>query len=217
LDEEIGIGPTICEMREILSDSRFVVVDGNSVDRTVEIAKDLGVEVFFQNGSGKGDAIRHGLERLEKNTQYVVFNDADYTYPAKNLRMMLSILKENPQVGMVLGDRFHNEMTVDRLFNPFFVGNRFFAFAQKILNRLDLNDPLTGLRVVRYSLLKDWFPKSDGFDIEAELNHHVLRRGYRIVEVPIAYRQRLGKKKLGLRHGLKILTRIIKESVYSQE
>ena len=72
-----------------------------------------------------------------------------------------------------------------------------------------MNDPLTGLRVIRYDLLKDWKPNSMGFDIEVELNCHIKRMGYDIVEMPIKYRLRLGKKKLGFRHGLEILKRII--------
>ena len=213
LDEELGVEPTINEMKEVLSDSRFIVIDGGSKDRTIEVAKDLGVDVFIQDGKGKGDAIRKGLDKLYSNTRYVIFNDADYTYPAAKLKVMLSILNKNPEVGMVLGDRFKNRINLNCLVNPFFVGNRFFAFAQRMFNGLNLNDPLTGLRVIRYKLLKNWVPISDSFDIEAELNYHIERTGYNIVEIPILYRKRLGKKKLGLRHGLKILKRIIKESV----
>jgi hypothetical protein len=81
-----------------------------------------------------------------------------------------------------------------------------------ILNRVRLSDPLSGLRVVRYSLLKDWTPVSGGFGIESELNSYVKKKDYRIVEVPVEYRPRLGKKKLGFRHALTILKRIIKEN-----
>jgi len=42
LNEEEGIGPTLAELREVLTDPRFLVVDGNSTDRTVEIAKEMG-------------------------------------------------------------------------------------------------------------------------------------------------------------------------------
>ena len=71
---------------------------------------------------------------------------------------------------------------------------------------------MSGLRVVRSSLLKSWKPKSKGFDVEAEMNALVERKGYRIAEVPINYRPRLGEKKLKLRHGLGIMKRIISES-----
>jgi dolichol-phosphate mannosyltransferase len=69
------------------------------------------------------------------------------------------------------------------------------------------------MRVIRWKILKGWTPKSKGFDIEAELNHRVERRGYQTVEVSIPYRARLGQKKLKLRHGVKILKRIIAESL----
>ena len=72
---------------------------------------------------------------------------------------------------------------------------------------------LTGLRVVRWRILKNWKPKSKGFDIEAEINHRVERQGCKIVEIPISYRDRLGEKKLKLRHGFTILRRIISESL----
>jgi len=58
--------------------------------------------------------------------------------------------------------------------NQFYTGNRILGFVQRIMNCVALNDPFTGLRVIRYKLLKDWVPKSLGFDIEAEINHHVI-------------------------------------------
>jgi hypothetical protein len=85
------------------------------------------------------------------------------------------------------------------------------GFVQRVFNGVKLNDPYTGLRIIRFNLLKGWKPRSSGFDIEAEINRHIERMGYKIVEVPIQYRKRLGKKKLGFRHGLKILRRIVIE------
>jgi hypothetical protein len=41
----------------------------------------------------------------------------------------------------------------------------------------------------------------------------VERQGYKTVEIPIDYRDRLGEKKLKLRHGFTILRRIIAESI----
>jgi dolichol-phosphate mannosyltransferase len=77
-----------------------------------------------------------------------------------------------------------------------------------------LADPLTGLRVVRAGILRSWKVKSKGFDVEVELNHHVEREGFGIVEVPIQYRERLGEKKLGVKNGAEILKRIILEATY---
>src|SRR4030042_129235 len=87
----------------------------------------------------------------------------------------------------------------------FYLGNRFIAFTHNLLNGVALDDPLTGLRVVRAGIFRKWKVKSKGFDIEVELNHHVERMGFGIAEVPIKYRGRLGEKKLGAKHGVEIL------------
>ncbi len=213
LNEEEGIGPSLAELREVLEDPRYLVVDGNSTDRTVEIAKEMGAEVLFQEGSGKGQAIVQAIEHVNSDVKYIVFIDADFTYPAGYLPEMIRILEENPEVGMVTGNRFNHSFRLSSMKSLFFVGNRFLAWAQLFLNGVSLRDPLTGLRVVRWRILKNWEPKSKGFDIEAEMNHRVEKKGYGTVEVPIDYRSRLGQKKLKLRDGLTILRRIIAESI----
>lgn len=213
LNEEQGIGSTIAELREILQDPFCLVVDGRSVDRTIEIAKELGAEVLIQKGLGKGNAVSEALTNIVHNPKYVVFTDADFTYPAKPILDMIGILEEKPFVGMVTGNRFNHLLTPAAMKNPFYAGNRLLSLAQRTLNGVDLNDPLTGLRVVRWAILKNWKPRSKGFDIEAELNHRVERCGYQIEEVSIPYRARMGKKKLGLRHGISILRRIVAESL----
>jgi dolichol-phosphate mannosyltransferase len=213
LNEEKGIRPSLAELRDFLEDSRLLVVDGNSVDRTVEIAKEMGAEVLFQERSGKGDAIAQAIRYVDSDAKYVVFIDADFTYPARYLPEMIRILQENPEVGMVTGNRFNHLLTPAAMKNPFYLGNRLLAIAQHILNGIKMNDPLTGLRVVRWRILKGWKPKSKGFDIEAELNHRVERWGYQTTEFSIPYRPRLGEKKLKLRHGFSILKRILTESL----
>jgi len=61
INEEEGIGPTICELKTILNEPHLIVVDGKSSDKTIEIAKDLGAEVLIQKGKGKGSAISQGF------------------------------------------------------------------------------------------------------------------------------------------------------------
>jgi dolichol-phosphate mannosyltransferase len=214
LNEEEGIGLTIAELREYLDNPRVLVVDGKSRDRTVEIAKNLDADVIFQKGKGKGDAIASAMNQVSVDADYVVFTDADYTYPAEYVPRMIRILEENPKVGMVCGNRFNAHFHLEAMHNMFYFGNRLLAFTHNILNGVAMDDPLTGLRVVRWKTLKNWAPKSKGFDVEVELNHHVERQGYGIVEIPIPYRSRLGEKKLKLQHGATILKRILLETAY---
>ena len=214
LNEEHGIGPTLTEFREHMGTLRVLVVDGRSQDRTVEIAKNLGAEIAFQDGFGKGNAIAKALERIDLSVKYVVLTDADYTYPSEYVPEMIEILERNPQVGMVCGDRFSGDIEPKAVHKSFYFGNKLLAFVHNLFNGVPLHDPLTGLRIIRTEILRDWMVKSQGFDIEVELNHRVERKGYTIVEVPIKYRQRLGEKKLKVRHGVTILKRILQEAMY---
>lgn len=214
LNEEEGIGPTIEEVRRTLNDPFFLVVDGKSADKTAEIAERAGAKILIQEEKGKGQAICQGLRSLPSNTKYVVFIDADFTYPAKHIPEMIEVLDKNPNVGMVVGNRFNADLKFGEVSSDLFLlGNRLLAFAQHMVNGIKLKDPLTGLRVVRAEVLKGWKPRSKGFDVEAEMNYLIERKNYQIVEIPIGYRQRLGEKKLKLRHGLIILNRILIESM----
>jgi dolichol-phosphate mannosyltransferase len=214
LDEEEGIGPTLVELRDVLTDPLFLIVDGRSVDDTVKIAEALSAKVILQKGLGKGDAIATAIDHIGMlDPKYVILTDADFTYPAEYLPQMIRILEENPKIGMVCGNRFNSHFHMEAMNNMFYMGNRLLAFAHNLMNGVNLRDPLTGLRVIRGEILRNWKPRSKGFDIEVELNHLVERRGFGIKEIPIDYRQRLGEKKLKFRHGFTILNRIIAESM----
>jgi dolichol-phosphate mannosyltransferase len=212
LNEEEGVGATISELTESINLQRILVIDGHSVDRTVEVAKDHGAEIIFQDGKGKGDALAKAIESMDENVKYVVITDADFTYPATNVPEMINILEDMPDVGMVCGNRFSKKAEGKAFQSRFSFGNKALAFAHSALNGVDLQDPLTGLRVIRADILRRWVVKSKGFDVEVELNHQVAKQGFKTVEVPIEYRERLGEKKLKMKHGVTILKRIMYES-----
>ena len=97
LNEEAGIGLTIAELIDNLDSPQIIVVDGHSRDRTAEIAKNLGVDIAFQDGIGKGNAIEKALKLTNPNIDYIVLTDADFTYPAKHVPEMIKILEQNPE------------------------------------------------------------------------------------------------------------------------
>lgn len=213
LNEEQGIAYTIKDLKRYLINPMILVIDGKSQDNTVFAAKNLGADIIFQKGSGKGDALSIGFESIYPNIKYVVISDADYTYPAEHIPKMIKILDKNPKIGMVCGNRFNEDFPLEVMNNVFYLGNKFIATAHNLLNGVSLSDPLTGLRVVRAEVLRGWKPISKDFDVEIELNFFVERCGFQTVEIPIAYRQRIGKKKLKMKHGVIILKRIFSESL----
>jgi hypothetical protein len=127
---------------------------------------------------------------------------------------MIKILEQNPDVGMVCGNRFNDQLDDNALRSRFYLGNKVLAFAHNVLNGITLVDPLTGLRVIRAEILKGYKIKSDGFDIEVELNSLIQKKGFKTIEVPIQYRERLGEKKLKMKDGATILKRIMIETIF---
>ena len=216
LNEESGIGKTIHELLHKVPNNRLVVVDGKSNDRTVEVAKNCGATILYQDGTGKGDAIVKALTDIDSMVKYIVLTDADFTYPAEYVPQMIEILERNPQVGMVCGNRFNQRLDRKLFRGSFYFGNKLIAFAHNLLNGINMHDPLTGLRVVRADILRNAVLKAKGFDIEVELNNCVERLGFKIVELPIKYRKRVGEKKLKLTHGATILKRILLEATHLQ-
>ncbi|MDI6904255.1 MAG: glycosyltransferase family 2 protein [Candidatus Bathyarchaeia archaeon] len=163
LNEEEGLAATVLEVMQFLNKPYILVVDGNSSDGTVDVAKRLGLDVVFQDGKGKGDAIGKALKLLRyADPKYAVFIDADFTYPAEYIPRMIGVLEENPEVGMVCGDRFDKPFGMANVRSAYYLGNRFLAFAHFMVNGVNMRDPLTGLRVVRWEMIKDWQPRSKG-------------------------------------------------------
>ena len=156
LNEEEGIGLTLAEISQNISPNQVLVVDGHSHDRTVEIAKDLGAHILFQDGLGKGDAISKAVGYIDSDVDFVVVTDGDFTYPAQHIPEMIKILENHPKVGMVCGNRFNGYAEESALHNLFYFGNKLLSLSHSLLNGISLQDPLTGLRAIRAEILKEW-------------------------------------------------------------
>lgn len=225
-NEAEGIGPTIQDIVRELENPEIIVIDANSIDGTPRIATRLGAKVINQSGHGKGRAIADSLEYVDKDTKWLVIIDGDYTYRATYIPDMINLLEKSASVGMVTGRRLSSRgksWSLELLFRCIKASKkRFFEYMQRylqnrvivlshiLLNRISMEDPLTGLRVIKYEYIKDFRPKAKGFDIEVEINCYMRRNGYKILEFPIRIRERLGMDKFRYStHGVTIFKRMI--------
>ena len=84
LNEALSIGSVIEEIpQRALEDKGYhvdvLVVDGNSTDPTMQIARDKGARILVEPRRGKGRAVRTALEDIKAD--YIFMLDGDYTYP----------------------------------------------------------------------------------------------------------------------------------------
>jgi len=197
---------------DIGMEKQIIVVDDGSTDSTKEqlaTLHDESVEVYFHpRNRGKGAAIRTGLSKVTGDL--VVIQDADLEYdPADYPILMKPILAG--QADVVYGSRFLGPHRAFLFVH--FLGNKFLTLITNALYDTILTDMETCYKMFRAEIFKDITIRSNQFDFEPEITAKVLKRGYRLFEVPITYSGRNvdeGKKIRPWRDGLHALWTLIK-------
>ena len=119
-----------------------------------------------------------------------VMADGDDTYPAEFAKTLMQPIIDG-QADMVIGDRHSNGSYGQENKRPFHnFGNH---FVKSLINRLfrsDLQDIMTGYRAFSRQFAKTIPIQSEGFEIETEMTLHALDKRFRILEIPIEYRDR---------------------------
>jgi glycosyltransferase involved in cell wall biosynthesis len=186
LNEEEAIGSVIDEV-VVQGFQKIIIVDGKSVDRTVEIAQSHGVDVITQNGVGKTGAIKTAISHV--TTPFLIVIDGDSTYAAADIDNILQYLKYFDEV---IGARSNGRDNI-RSLNRF--GNWVINQTFNILFGTDLTDVCSGLYGLRKSFVEKIHLNTRGFDVEVEIAAQAANAG-KLTEVPINYRERIGIQKL---------------------
>ncbi len=178
----------------------IIVVDDGSSDKTYEIAKTYDVEVYKHAiNKGKVATLRTGVANA--SGEVIIFTDADCTYPAEYVHQFVSELEKGAD--LVLGSRFLNGINNMPILNM--IGNRFFSLLAAYISCISISDGQTGYRAFK----KEHFDKLDvsavSLEYETKMTVRAAKLGYKIVEVPIEYRERVGTSKLRpIRDGFKM-------------
>ena len=192
-------------------DVEVIVVDDGSEDGTDKVLAaltDSTVRVLTHDvNQGKGAAIRTALAAASGDL--VLVQDADREYdPADWPRLIDPIVRHKALV--VYGSRFTGERK--NMLPLHWIGNRFLSLVTNVLYSSTMSDMETCYKLFDRRVLEGITIESDKFDFEPEITAKVLRRGYRIYEVPISYagREVSEGKKITWRDGVGALRALIK-------
>ena len=187
-NEEITIGKVIDDFKAVLPEADIYVYNNNSSDRTAEIAAEHGAIVRDEPRQGKGNVVRQMFRDIEADCYLMV--DGDDTYPADAARALCDPILLG-KADMTVGDRLSNGTYAEenkRAFHGF--GNNLVRFMIKWIYGYGFEDVMTGYRAFSRAFVKTFPVLSEGFQIETELSIHAVDRRWRILDVPIIYRDR---------------------------
>lgn len=187
-NEAVTIGKVVDDFHKALPDASIYVYDNNSSDSTAEIALAHGAEVRFEPRQGKGNVVRQMFRDIEADCYLMV--DGDDTYPAEAAHALCDPILEN-RADMTVGDRLSNGTYAEenkRAFHGF--GNNLVRAMIKWIYGYGFDDVMTGYRAFSRTFVKTFPVLSEGFQIETELSIHAVDRRWRILDVPIVYRDR---------------------------
>jgi len=190
-------------------EKEIIVVDDFSTDGTRDILKgikDISL-VLHDKNKGKGAAIRSGIRQVAGD--YVIIQDADLEYnPEEYLKLVDTAKKTNSPV--VYGSRFSGDRKSMSLSHT--VGNKLLTLMTNFLYGSGVTDMETCYKLIKADVLKTMNIKADRFDFEPEVTAKILKKGIKIVEVPISYKGRKWTegKKITWRDGVAALYTLFK-------
>jgi hypothetical protein len=213
LNEEKGLAKTLPKVPKIID--QILVVDGNSQDKTREVAKSFGADVFIEKRKGYGQALISGFENASGNV--FICLDGDSTYPVEDSEKMYKYFLEN-KVDFLVACRFplkhKNSMSVRNFF-----GNLFLSSFTSLIFNYQVTDVCSGMLMMKKQTWekmeskiknKKWF-------FSCEIKIEALKdRKIKYDEYWVELTERAGETKAGnpWLSGIKVLLRIVGKRLY---
>lgn len=166
-----------------------LVIDDGSTDKTLEVARQAGAThiISHPTNMGLGASIREGLTfAYNQGADIGVMIDADDEYPAEEIPELIAPILGG-EADYVLGSRFKGKINGMKLHRR--LGNYFFTLIQSVLLGRFIHDGQSGFRAFSRPVLRD-FEIIHDYNYAQVLTLNIVRKGYRMMEVPINYKVR---------------------------
>ena len=181
-NEEATVAQVVADFRSALPDASIYVFDNNSSDRTIEVAREAGAIVRSETRQGKGNVVRRMFADIEADIYLLV--DGDATYEAAAAPKLIAKM-QSEGLDFVNGVRKSEGKSGYRPGHR--LGNAVFTGMVKTFFGAEVQDILSGYKVLSRRFVKSFPALSGGFEIETELTVHALELGMPVGHVDTIY------------------------------
>lgn len=175
-------------------EKQIILVNDGSTDATASIIQNskLKIQNFeyikHEKNHGKGAAVRTGIENA--TGEYIIIQDADLEYNPKDIERLINpVLEKTSKV--VYGTRLKrlprfskDERTLQFLLH--YVGNKFLSLLTSIIYGQWVTDMETCYKLFPRKSIQGIRLNARGFEFEPEITSKLLKKGYKILEIPIS-------------------------------
>lgn len=173
-------------------EKEIILIDDYSEDGTRDILKELEqtssdkYKIYYHDKNmGKGAALRTGFEHVTGDI--VIIQDADLEYNPEDYVPLIQLLVDG-KADVAYGSRFLNKKSEFMLLSK--LANQFLTFVTNVLYNVRLTDMETCYKAFKTEFVKGIQIKSNRFDFEPEITAKVLKKGAKLIELPVLYNAR---------------------------
>jgi SAM-dependent methyltransferase len=193
MDEEESIERMMREIKRVAPDARILCIDSSMKDQTPFIAERMGARVIRQlPPRGHGPAMELLMYEAAKESDALIYLDCDFTYPPDVIPNIRKILESGVDVVNAARTRTRPEAMP----LPNYLANKSFALLAQATAGAKVADLHSGMRGYRTSVIRAFAFDGEGDAIPIDTLLWPAKCGYRVVEVPIDYQERVGFSKL---------------------
>ena len=207
-NEALTISKVINDFKRELPHAEIIVYDNNSTDDSVNISKNAGAKVNFEYKQGKGNVVKAMFRDI--NADCYIMVDADDTYSIDKVKEMEKLILDK-KADIVVGDRLSSTYFRENKRRFHNIGNKLVRKSINTFFKSDLKDIMSGFRAFSYDFVKAFPISSKEFEIETEMTIFALSNNFKVMEVPINYKDRIegSHSKLNTYHdGYKVIKTI---------
>lgn len=191
-NEQATVGNVIERVQNVTKqlrlNSEIIVVDDCSFDNSLQVVKNYPVKIYkLKIHVGKGFVLRAGISKVKGDVIVTIDSDGSH-WPEELPKVLNPVLRG--QADLVIGSRYiknHTKVEARRL-NAF--GVKLFNFIIHMAIGVFITDSQSGYRAMTRKMLEKQHLKSFGYEIESEMLVKAAKGKFKILEVPINFKQR---------------------------